>query len=58
LFYIIDTIDDRHHALHKKKTFLAKLVTGDAEIDPMYCDSLSVMKEAQKAFFVTNENFI
>jgi hypothetical protein len=56
--YIIGTINDRHCVLHKKKTFSAKLVTGDAEIDPMYHDSLSVMKEAQRAFFVTDENFM
>jgi hypothetical protein len=55
---MIGTINDRHCALHKRKTFSAKLVTGDAEIDSMYCDSLSAMKEAQRAFFVTDENFM
>jgi hypothetical protein len=43
---MIGTIDDRHRALYKRKTFSAKLVTSDAEIDSMYCDSLSAMKEA------------
>jgi hypothetical protein len=42
--YMIGTIDDRYRALHKKKTFSAKLVTGDTEIDPMYRDSLSAME--------------
>jgi hypothetical protein len=56
--YMIGTIDDRHYALHKRKTFSEKLVTGDIEIDPMYRNSLSVMKEAQRAFSVTDENFM
>jgi hypothetical protein len=56
--YMTGTIDDRHRALHKRKTFSAKLVTGDAEIDPMYRDSLSAMEEAQRAFSVTDENFM
>jgi hypothetical protein len=55
---MIGTIDDRHHALHKRKTFSAKLVTGDIEIDPIYRDSLSAMEEAQRAFFVIDENFM
>jgi hypothetical protein len=55
---MIGTINDKHRVLHKRKTFSAKLVTGDTEIDPMYCDSLSVMEEAQRAFSVIDENFM
>jgi hypothetical protein len=56
--YMIGTIDDRHRALYKRKTFSAKLVTGNIEIDSMYRDSLSAMEEAQRAFSVTDENFM
>jgi hypothetical protein len=55
---MIGTIDDKHRALHKRKTFSAKLVTGNAEIDLIYCDSLSAIEEAQRAFSVTDENFM
>jgi hypothetical protein len=55
---MIGIIDDRHRALYKKKTFSAKLVTSNAEIDPMYRDSLSAIEEAQRAFSVTDKNFM